>query len=79
LKNEGETPLRRSDAITEKIVESLVCVSKTGLFRKAGGGKLHLGGAGMRGYDFPPVVKFLENQATLLLGTRKRDLPAGEG
>jgi hypothetical protein len=31
----------------------------------------------MRGYDFPPGVKFLENHATLLLGTRKRDRPAG--
>jgi hypothetical protein len=28
-------------------------------FSGSWGAKLHLGGASMRGYDFPPVVKFL--------------------
>jgi hypothetical protein len=52
-------------------------------FRKLGGANLHLGDGGMRGYDFPAFVNFLEMNGGIshhaLLATRKRDRPPGEG
>jgi hypothetical protein len=42
-----------------KIVEGSSVVLRP-VFRKLGGTKLHLGDTGMRDYDLPAVVKFLE-------------------
>jgi hypothetical protein len=45
--------------------------------------ELHHGDTGMRGYDLPAVVKFLEIHGAIshhvLLGTRESDRPPGEG
>jgi hypothetical protein len=45
--------------------------------------ELHHGDTGMRGYNFPAVVKFLEIHGAIshhvLLGTRESDRPPGEG
>jgi hypothetical protein len=55
-KRRRKLPLRLSDPIIEKSLKPLLLFEAG--FQEAGGAKLHLGDAGMRGYDFPAVIKF---------------------